>query len=119
MTHQHILEFPNILQIDLARPAQNQKTSGFTIEERTGFDNIMDHGFVDCYRQLYPEETNCYTYFSYRFNCRSKNIGWRLDYFLVSEALKNDIKNVEIINDTKASDHLPILLNVTLSLDND
>ncbi|KAH9515915.1 DNA-(apurinic or apyrimidinic site) lyase, variant 2 [Dermatophagoides farinae] len=74
-------------EIDLENPKTNTKTAGFTPEERADFDRLLDAGFIDSFRVLYPNQHKCYTYWGYRFNCRAKDIGWRLDYFLLSERI--------------------------------
>jgi exodeoxyribonuclease III len=99
-------------EIDLARPATNHRTAGFTDEERDGFSHILQSHFIDTYRAKHPDsKSDCYTYFSYRFSCRTKNIGWRLDYFVVSESLMDDVVESTIRRECYgASDHLPIVL---------
>jgi exodeoxyribonuclease-3 len=97
--------------IDLKNPKQNQKTSGFLPVERAWIDCFMEHGFVDIYRNLYPEREE-YTWWTYRVNARSRNIGWRLDYFLISAALVERVKDVEVISDVMGSDHCPVVLDI-------
>ena len=98
--------------IDLARPKSNyNKTSGYTQEEIDGFQTFLDHGFIDTFRHLYPEEVK-YSWWSYMFSARKKNIGWRIDYFLVSPALLERVQNSEILNNIEGSDHCPILLTL-------
>ncbi|CAG8754446.1 9042_t:CDS:2 [Dentiscutata erythropus] len=101
-------------EIDLARPATNQKTAGFTKEERTGFDKILNGGkdtFIDTWRHMHPDTTGGYTYYSYRFQCRTKGLGWRLDYHVVSKRLLDRVIESEIRNECYgASDHVPIVL---------
>ena len=99
--------------IDLRYPKQNQKTSGFLPEERAWIDTYLSHGFVDIYRRLFPERVE-YTWWTYRVNARQKNIGWRLDYFLVSEALIPFISDVVIHADVTGSDHCPVTLAIDL-----
>ncbi|CAG8475727.1 7004_t:CDS:2 [Funneliformis caledonium] len=100
--------------IDLARPETNKKTPGFTPEERRDFDRILNEGknkFVDTWRHFHPNTLRHYTYFSYRFQCRSKIIGWRLDYHVVSERILNRVVESEIrLHAYGASDHVPIVL---------
>ena len=98
--------------IDLARPKTNLLTAGYTIEERENFQKLLDMGFIDTFRNKNPE-TIKYSYWSYRFKCRERGIGWRLDYGLVSEKLKDKIEEVEIMDQT-GSDHNPILLVISL-----
>jgi len=95
--------------IDLKNPKQNQKTSGFLPEERAWVQKYLDHGFVDIYRFLYPDRVQ-YTWWTYRLDARKRGIGWRLDYFLVSEALVPRIKDVIILDDVHGSDHCPVEL---------
>lgn len=98
--------------IDLARPKANyNKTSGYTQVEIDGISNIMKEGFVDAYRELYPEKVE-YTFWSVRFGARAKNVGWRIDYFLVDKDLKSKIKNSQIHTQILGSDHCPISLEL-------
>ncbi len=94
--------------IDLARPKSNyNKTAGYTQTEIDGFSRFLDQGFVDTFRHFYPEEVK-YTWWSFRMNAREKNIGWRIDYFLVSEALVPKIREAFILNEYEGSDHCPL-----------
>lgn len=102
-------------EIDLKNPKTNRKNAGFTDEEREKFSLLLDSGFVDTFRHLYPEKENIYSWWSYRFQARSKNAGWRIDYFLVSKALKECIKEAEIHTDIMGSDHCPIELDIDLN----
>lgn len=95
--------------IDLARPKENEQTSGFLPEEREWVTRFLEHGFVDAYRVLYPEKVQ-YTWWTYRMGARQRNIGWRIDYFLVSEALMPQVKDVIIQDDVLGSDHCPVTL---------
>jgi exodeoxyribonuclease III len=95
--------------IDLRNPKQNGKTSGFLPEERAWIDKYLEHGFVDIYRILYPERVQ-YTWWTYRMGARQKNVGWRLDYFLVSAKLAGRIKDVIIHEEILGSDHCPVSL---------
>ena len=97
------------MPIDLRNPKENVKTSGFMPEERLWVDHYLDHGFVDIYRSLYPERVQ-YTWWAYRLNARQRNIGWRIDYFLVSEKLVSRVKDVIIQEDVTGSDHCPVTL---------
>ncbi|CAG8605498.1 28642_t:CDS:2, partial [Racocetra persica] len=101
-------------EIDLTRPKTNQRTAGFTIEERSGFDKILNGGnniFVDTWRNMHPDTEGCYSYYSYRFNCRTKGIGWRLDYHVVSKRLLDRVIESEIRSECYgASDHVPVVL---------
>jgi exodeoxyribonuclease-3 len=100
--------------VDLARPQQNQKTSGFLPEEREWIDRYLAHGFVDAWRALHPAETDQYTWWMYMRNARERNIGWRIDYFLVSEALMPAVVEASILSDVMGSDHCPIALELDL-----
>lgn len=97
------------MPIDLKNPKQNEKTSGFMPEEREWVQNFLDHGFVDVYRRLYPDKVE-YTWWTYRLNARQRGIGWRLDYFLVSENLAHRVKDVIIHENVMGSDHCPVEL---------
>lgn len=97
------------MPIDLKNPKANEKTSGFLPEEREWVNKFLEHGFVDVYRKLYPEREQ-YTWWTYRFNARQRNVGWRLDYFLVSEVLVSRVKDVIIHDDVLGSDHCPVEL---------
>jgi len=96
-------------EIDLANPKSNEKNTGFLPEERVWIDTYLDHGFVDAFRELYPERED-YTWWTYRYNARKKDIGWRLDYFLVSEGLMDKVEDVVIHSDILGSDHCPVSL---------
>ncbi len=96
-------------EIDLANPATNQKTSGFLPEERAWITKYLAHGFKDAYRELYPDKVE-YTWWTYRFKARERNVGWRLDYFLVSDHLMSRVQDVQILGDVMGSDHCPVTL---------
>jgi len=100
-------------EIDLKNPKENQRNAGFTIEERTEFNKLLAEGFVDTFRYLYPQ-TIKYTWWSYMFNARAKNIGWRIDYFVISERLKEKIKDSLIFESVLGSDHCPVGLVIDL-----
>ncbi|MFA7560490.1 MAG: exodeoxyribonuclease III [Candidatus Izemoplasmatales bacterium] len=100
-------------EIDLKNPQSNQKNPGFSIEERTKFQELLDAGFIDTYRYLYPDTVK-YTWWSYRFNARANNSGWRIDYFVVSEDLKKKVKDVKILNEIFGSDHCPVEIDIDL-----
>ncbi len=97
--------------IDLKNPKANERNAGYSIEERTGLENLLASGFVDSYRLLNPETVE-YSWWSYRFSARAKNIGWRIDYFLVDVNLKDKIKSAKILTDVHGSDHCPVLLEM-------
>ncbi len=96
-------------EIDLANPKSNEKNTGFLPEEREWIDKYLEHGFKDAYRELHPEE-EVYTWWTYRFNSRERDIGWRLDYFLVSEGMMPQVEDVVIHGDIMGSDHCPVSL---------
>lgn len=97
-------------EIDLTNPKSNKKNAGFTQEERDGFTQLLSHGFVDTFRHFYADQTGAYTFWSYMNNARTKNIGWRLDYFIVSQRLMKHVKDNVIRKSVKGSDHCPIVL---------
>lgn len=99
--------------IDLARPAANEHSAGFTEQERGKFRELLDAGYVDTFRMLYPEKVE-YSWWSYRANARVRNIGWRLDYFLVSEFAKDKVIDSKIHADVLGSDHCPVELDIDL-----
>ena len=99
-------------EIDLANPKTNTQNAGFTIEERTKMTELLDAGFTDSYRYLYPEKEGKYTWWSYMRKSREKNIGWRIDYFIVSDRIKDKIKEASIYDDVLGSDHCPIGLEI-------
>ena len=97
------------MPIDLKNPKQNVRTSGFMPEERAWVQKFLGHGFVDAYRHLYPERVQ-YTWWTYRLSARERGVGWRLDYFLVSEKLISRVKDVIIHESVTGSDHCPVEL---------
>lgn len=97
-------------EIDLKNPATNRKNAGFTDEEREKFTELLDSGFVDTFRYFNPELTGAYSWWSYRFNARKNNAGWRIDYFIVSESLKERLVSADIHKDIMGSDHCPVEL---------
>ena len=100
--------------IDLARPKPNyNKTAGYTQAEIDGLDNIIASGFVDTFRHQNPDQIK-YSWWSYRAGARGKNIGWRIDYFLVTDSLTDKIDHTDILNDVLGSDHCPVLLDLTI-----
>jgi len=98
-------------EIDLKNPKSNEKNPGFSIEERTKFQELLDAGFTDSFRYLYPD-TIKYTWWSYRFNARANNSGWRIDYFVVSNRIKEKIKEVKLLNEVLGSDHCPVEIDL-------
>lgn len=95
-------------EIDLKNPKSNHKNPGFTDEERGRFTALMEAGFIDTFRHFYPDLENVYSWWSYRFSARSKNIGWRIDYFVTSGALRDRLKDAFIYQDVLGSDHCPV-----------
>jgi exodeoxyribonuclease-3 len=98
-------------EIDLANPKENTRNPGFSIEERTEFDKLLKEGLIDAFRFLYPKRV-AYTWWSYKTFAREKNIGWRIDYFVISNILKNQVKDVEILADVFGSDHCPVMMKI-------
>ena len=101
-------------QIDLKNPKANEGHAGYSAQERQKFRELLDAGFTDAFRHLYPDKTGAYTWWSYRFNARKNNAGWRIDYFVVEDVLKDNIKDVVIHDQVFGSDHCPIELDVDL-----
>lgn len=99
-------------EIDLKNPKSNRRSAGFTFEEREQFTNLLDAGFVDTFRHLYPEKEEAYTWWSYISNARSRNAGWRIDYFVVSSSLKENIVDAKIYPEIYGSDHCPVGLEL-------
>lgn len=102
-------------EIDLKNPKTNHHNAGFTDEERGKMTELLESGFIDTFRYFYPEQTDIYSWWSYRFKAREKNAGWRIDYFLVSEDLKDKLKDARIHTDVYGSDHCPVELDIELS----
>ena len=101
-------------EIDLKNPKSNRKNAGFTDEEREGFQQLLDAGFVDTFRHFYPDQTDIYSWWSYRFRAREKNAGWRIDYFCTSESLDDKLRDAKIHTDVFGSDHCPIELDIDI-----
>ena len=101
-------------EIDLKNPKTNRKNAGFTDEERGKFSNVLANGMIDTYRYFYPEQTGIYSWWSYRFKAREKNAGWRIDYFVVSESLKDRLQDAKIHTDIFGSDHCPVELDIEI-----
>ena len=101
-------------EIDLKNPNTNHRSAGFTDEERNKMTNLLDAGFIDTFRYINPNLTDAYSWWSYMFHAREKNVGWRIDYIIVSERIKNKIKDVKIYNDVLGSDHCPVGLDIDL-----
>ena len=101
-------------EIDLARPAANKGNAGFSDEERQDFQALLDAGFIDTFRCLYPDIKEAYSWWSFRGNARANNTGWRIDYFLVSESLKDMIIEAAIWPEVEGSDHCPVSLEIAI-----
>lgn len=101
-------------EIDLKNPATNRKNAGFTDEEREKMSALQDAGLIDTFRYFYPDKEGVYSWWSFRGNARKNNTGWRIDYFLVSEALKDKLKSAEILMDVQGSDHCPVVLELKM-----
>ena len=99
-------------EIDLKNPKTNHQNAGFSDEEREKMTVLLSSGFTDSFRYLYPDATGIYSWWSYRFHAREKNAGWRIDYFLVSDRLRDKIRRAEILTDIHGSDHCPVLLEL-------
>lgn len=101
-------------EIDLKNPKTNRGNAGFSDEERGKFTELLGAGFVDSFRYLYPDVTGVYSWWSYRFHARDNNAGWRIDYFVVSDRIKDDMEDVVIHNEIYGSDHCPVELDVNI-----
>ena len=95
-------------EIDLKNPKSNRKNAGFTDEERAKFQQLLDAGFTDTFRYFYPDQTDIYSWWSYRFKAREKNAGWRIDYFVVSNRLRERLAGAKIHTEILGSDHCPV-----------
>ena len=101
-------------EIDLKNPKPNIGKAGFTYEEREKFGELLKSGFVDSFRYFYPDITGIYSWWSYRFKAREKNAGWRIDYFIVSDRIKEKMKDAKILTDVMGSDHCPVDLDIEI-----
>ena len=101
-------------EIDLKNPKSNRKNAGFTDEERGKIDILLKSGFTDTFRKIYPDKVGCYTWWSYMFNARKNNAGWRIDYFIISDRIKDKIIDAKIHQDILGSDHCPVELEIDL-----
>lgn len=97
-------------EIDLKNPKTNKRNAGFTIEERTKFEELLNAGFIDSFRYFYPDITEAYSWWSYMFKAREKNAGWRIDYFVVSNKIKEKMQSAKIHSQVLGSDHCPVEL---------
>ncbi|MEN8797003.1 MAG: exodeoxyribonuclease III, partial [Akkermansiaceae bacterium] len=102
-------------EIDLARPKANRFSPGFSDQEREGFSNIVAAGFTDTFRHFHPEKTEAYSWWSYRGGARTRNVGWRIDYWCVSSELNDKLQSAEINADILGSDHCPVTVEIELS----
>ena len=100
-------------EIDLKNPKGNERNAGYTIEERNAFSRLLDNGYTDIYRQMNPNTVK-YSWWSYRFNARSNNAGWRIDYFILSNRIVDKVISTDICNEIMGSDHCPIVLEIDL-----
>ena len=99
-------------EIDLKNPSTNRRSAGFTDEERGKMTELLSAGYIDTFRYFYPDKTGAYSWWSYRFKAREKNAGWRIDYYIVSERLKDKLVSSEIHSDVMGSDHCPVELDL-------
>ena len=99
-------------EIDLKNPKSNRKNAGFTDEERSKIEELLNSGFTDSFRKMYPDKEGAYTWWSYMFNARANNAGWRIDYFLVSDRISKNIKDAYIYSEIMGSDHCPVGLKI-------
>lgn len=101
-------------EIDLKNPSTNRRSAGFTDEERGKMTELLSAGYIDTFRYFYPDKTGAYSWWSYRFKAREKNAGWRIDYYIVSERLKEKLVSSEIHSDVMGSDHCPVELVINI-----
>lgn len=99
-------------EIDVNNPKTKKGQHGFTLEERSGFDNFVSNGFIDTYRAEYPEKSDAYTWWTHWANSRARNVGWRIDYWLASKSIANSVKNAQIHPEVMGSDHCPISIEL-------
>lgn len=99
-------------EIDLKNPSSNHHNAGFTDEERSKMTALLNEGFIDTFRYKYPEKTGAYSWWSYMFHARENNAGWRIDYFIVSDSIKDKIEDAKILSDVMGSDHCPVELDL-------
>ena len=101
-------------EIDLKNPKTNHNNAGFTDQEREKFSRLLEEGFADTFRELYPDQKEAYSWWSYRFNARARNAGWRIDYFIVSQRLLDKVTDAAIRTEVEGSDHCPVALELAL-----
>lgn len=102
-------------EIDIKNPKSNERNAGFTKEERDDFSSLLSYGYIDTFRYFHPEERDAYTWWSYMFKAREKNTGWRIDYFVASENMKDHLIDSKILNNILGSDHCPIELELNFN----
>lgn len=101
-------------EIDLKNPKTNRRNAGFTDEEREKMTELLNAGFIDSFRYLYPDKIDCYSWWSYMGKARERNVGWRIDYFIVSDDIKEKIKEAKIHSEILGSDHCPVELDIDI-----
>jgi exodeoxyribonuclease III len=101
-------------EIDLARPKENEKNTGFLPEERAWIDEVINHGYLDVFRHFNPNQKDAYTYWDMKTHARDRNVGWRIDYFFVSGSLQKQLQSTAILKDMFGSDHCPIVMDISL-----
>ena len=101
-------------EIDLKNPSSNHHNAGFTDEERSKMTELLNSGFIDTFRYKYPDKTGAYSWWSYMFNARKNNAGWRIDYFIVSDSIKDKVIDAKILSDIMGSDHCPVELDINI-----
>lgn len=101
-------------EIDLKNPSSNHHNAGFTDEERSKMTELLNSGFIDTFRYKYPDKTGAYSWWSYMFHARENNAGWRIDYFIVSDSIKDKIEDAKILSDVMGSDHCPVELDLNM-----
>ena len=102
-------------EIDLKNPDTNHYNAGFSDQEREAFTKLLSEGFTDAYRSLYPDKVE-YSWWSYRMKARERNVGWRIDYFVVSDRLRDKVNSVKIRGDVFGSDHCPVILDISIDI---
>ncbi|NLC45097.1 MAG: exodeoxyribonuclease III, partial [Clostridiales bacterium] len=100
------------LEIDLKNPKTNRRNAGFTDEERSKINKALESGYIDTFRYFYPDQTEIYSWWSYRFKARDRNAGWRIDYFIASNALEQRLEDAKIHTKIMGSDHCPVELRI-------
>ena len=102
-------------EIDIKNPKSNERNAGFTIEERNSFSSLLSYGYIDTFRYFHPDEKDAYTWWSYMFKARERNAGWRIDYFVVSDNLIQNVKDSIILKDVYGSDHCPVKIELSFN----